>query len=374
MNLRNSMDDNFDYDVIIIGCGPAGSLTARYIRPTKHNLRVLLIDRKKKIGLPVQCGEGILSFVEGQEIGSSTQDKKDLFECPERVKTHRIDRLQMVTPKHKIFEFPVQGYTINRDTFDQYLSQRAQKEGAILKNRISFLGFKDKHSITTNMGEITGNVIVGADGAFSSVAKSCGLQPPQKLAKCVIAKIKGDFNDHTMKLFYGKMFNRGYGWIFSKGDHANVGLGAEFYGKTTKTRRTLRKILDDFIKKELPVKDSDIVFRGGGIVPVGGPIPRTVKDNVLIVGDAAGMVFPATGGGIDSAMIAGRECGTAIWRYFKLGEDLKNYERKWRNILDRDYEKGLRIKKILELMTRYDTTCELFFLILKNSGLKRLFM
>jgi len=94
----------------------------------------------------------------------------------------------------------------------------------------------------------------------------------------------------------------------------------------------------------------------------------------LIVGDAAGMVFPATGGGIDSAMIAGRECGTAIWRYFKLGEDLKNYERKWRNILERDYEKGLRIKKILELMTRYDTTCELFFLILKNSGLKRLFM
>jgi len=374
MNLRNSIDDTFDYDVIIVGCGPAGSVTARYIRPSKHNLRVLLIDRRKKIGLPVQCGEGILSFVEGQEIGSSTQDKKDLFECPERVKTHRIDRLQMVTPKHKIIEFPVQGYTINRDAFDQYLAQRAQEEGAILKNRISFLGFKDKHTITTNMGEITGNVIVGADGAFSSVAKSCGLQPPQKLAKCVIAKIKGDFNDHTMKVFYGKMFNRGYGWIFSKGDHANVGLGFELYGKTIKTGNTLRKLLDDFIKKELSVKGSNILFRGGGIVPVGGPIPRTVKDNVLIVGDAAGMVFPPSGGGIDSAMIAGRECGNAIWRYYKLGEDLNNYEIKWRNILESDFKKGLRIKKILKLMTRYNTTCELFFLILKNSGLTRLFM
>lgn len=374
MNLRDSMDGNFDYDVIIIGCGPAGSITARYIRPTKHNLRVLLIDRKKKIGLPVQCGEGILSFLEGQEIGSSTQDKKDLFECPERVKTHKIDQLQLVSPKHKIIEFPVQGYTINRDTFDQYLTQRAQEEGAILKNRISFLGFKDKHTIITNVGEITGNVIVGADGAFSSVAKSCGLQPPQKLAKCAISKIKGDFNDHTMKLFYGKKFNDGYGWIFSKGDHANVGLGAEFHGKTTITRNNLRKMLDDFIKKELIVKDSDIVIRGGGIVPVGGPIPRTVKDNVLIVGDAAGMVFPATGGGIDSAMIAGRECGTSIWRYFKLGEDLNNYEVKWRNILESDYKKGLRIKKTLQLMTRYDSTCELLFLIVKHVGLARFFM
>jgi len=374
MNLRNSMDNNFDYNVIIVGCGPAGSLTARYIRPTKHNLRVLLIDRKKKIGVPVQCGEGILGFVEGQEIGSSTQDKKNLFKCPERIKAHRIDRLQLVTPKHKKIEFPVKGYTINRDTFDQYLAQRAQEEGAILKNGISFLGFKDEHTITTNLGEITGNVIVGADGAFSSVAKSCGLQPPQKLAKCVIAKIEGDFNDHTMKVFYGKMFNRGYGWIFSKGDHANVGLGTEFYGKSIKTKPPLRKILDDFIKKELIVKDSDILFRGGGIVPLGGPISRTVKDNVLIVGDAAGMVYPSSGAGIDSAMIAGRECGTAICRYFKLGESLNNYERKWRNILESDYQKGLRIKKTFQLMTRCDTTCELFFWIVKHVGLARLFM
>ena len=374
MNLINSIDDNFDYNVIIIGGGPAGSLTARYIRPNKHNLRVLIIDRKKKIGLPVQCGEGILGFVEGQEIGTSTQDKKGLFECPEQVKTHRIDRLQLVTPKHKIIEVPVQGYTINRDTFDQYLAQRAQEEGAILKNGISFHGFKDDHTITTNRGEITGNVIVGADGALSSVAKSCGLQLPQKLATCVIAKIKGDFNDHAMKIFFGKMFNRGYGWIFPKGDHANVGLGSEFYGKSTKIRQPLRKILDGFIKKEVIVKDPDIMFRGGGIVPLGGPIPRTVKGNVLIVGDAAGMVLPFSGGGIDSAMIAGRECGNAIWRYFKLGEDLNNYERNWRSILESDYKKGLRIKKILQFVTRYDTTCELFFWIVKNAGLTRLFM
>jgi len=374
MNLRNSIDDNFDYNVIIVGCGPAGSLTARYIRPTKHNLRVLLIDRKKKIGVPVQCGEGILGSVEGQEIGSSTQDKKNLFECPEQVKAHRIDRLQLVTPKHKIIEVPAQGYTINRDTFDQYLAQRAQEEGAIIKNGISFLGFKDEHTITTNRGEITGNVIVGADGATSSVAKSRGLKPPQKLAGCVIAKIKGDFNDHTMKVFYGKMFNIGYGWVFSKEDHANVGIGTVFYRKSTKKRQPLRKMLDYFIKKELIVKDPDILFRGGGIVPLGGPITRTVKDNVLIVGDAAGMVCPFTGAGIDSAMIAGRECGTAIWRYFKLGEDLKNYERKWRNILESEYQKGLRIKKTLQLMTRYDTTCELFFWIVKNVGLTRLLM
>jgi len=73
-------------------------------------------------------------------------------------------------------------------------------------------------------------------------------------------------------------------------------------------------------------------------------------------------------------MIAGRECGNAIWRYFKLGEDLNNYERNWRSILESDYQKGLRIKKTFQLMTRYNTTCELFFWIVKNAGLARLFM
>ena len=374
MKNQNFINRDFDYDVIIVGCGPAGSVTARYIQPKKNNLRVLILERKKKIGMPVQCGEGILGFLGGREVGSSNYDKKGLFECPEKIKAHRIDKLQFLTPKQKIIEIPVGGHTIHRDLFDQYLAQRAIDEGPIIKKGVNFLGFKDKHTLLTNTGAITGNIIVGADGPISSVAKNCGLQPPKIMAKCVLTKINGDFYDHTMKLFYGKMFRKGYGWVFSKGDHANVGFGTEFYKKSTKTKITLRKILDDFIQKELHIKKDDVFFRGGGLIPTGGLIPRIVKENILIVGDAAGMVHPSTGAGIDSAMSAGRECGTAIMKYFLCNEDLKNYEEIVRSNLYSGYQKGLRVKKTFQWMTTSDITLELAFWVVKKVGITKLLM
>ena len=371
---QNYLDNDFDYDVIIVGCGPAGSITARYIQPKKNGLRVLVIDRRKKIGVPVQCGEGIIGYLAGQETVSNTYDKKELFECPDNVKAHRIDRLQFITLKHKIIEIPVSGYTIHRDLFDQFLSCRAAKEGAIIKKRVSFLGFKDKNTIQTNSGEITGNIIVGADGPTSSVAKSCGLQAPQITAKCVLAKIKGDFYDHTLKLFYGKIFKSGYGWIFSKGDHANVGFGTEFYKPSIKNHYTLRGVLDDFIKKELSVSEDDIFFRGGGIIPTGGLLHRIYKDNVLLVGDAAGMVHPSTGAGIGYAMVAGRECGFAVQRHLLYNEELRNYERKIREILQPSFTKGLRMKKTFQLISSTDFTLELSFWFIKTVGITKFIM
>lgn len=371
MKNQNLIDRDFDYDVIIVGCGPAGSITARYIQPKKNNLRVLILDRKKEIGIPVQCGEGVVGFLGDHEIGPLVYDKKGLFECPEKIKAQRIDKMQFISPKHKIIEIPVKGNTIHRDLFDQYLAQRAFKNGAIIKKGVNFLGFKDKHTILTNIGEITGNIIVGADGPISSVAKCCGLQPPKILAKCIFTKIKGDFNGHMLKQFYKKEFRTGYGWIFPKGDHANVGVGTELYKDPTNTKLSLRKILDDFIQKELNITEEDIFFRGGGLVPSCGLIPRLIKENVLVVGDAAGMVHPSTGAGIGSAMIAGRECGTAIMKYFMCNEDLKNYEERVRDIYQADYQKGLMVKKIFQLLSKNDITFDLAFWFVKKVGITK---
>lgn len=367
------MKKNFDYDITIIGSGPAGSTTARYIHPNKNNLSVLIIDKRKKIGVPVQCGEGIIGFFGGEEVGSSTYDKKGLFECPKEVKAHRIDELNFVSPVGNIIKIPVKGYTIHRDLFDQYLAERAYEEGAILKTGTSFLGLKDRHTLITSNGEITSNIIVGADGANSSVAKSIGLNTPKKFAKCVIAKVLGDFNDHKMKIFYGKKFYGGYSWIFSKGNHANIGFGIESNYRSCKLGKSIRKTLDDFINLELEGKKFEIIYKGGGIVPTSGPISRTVKENFLIVGDAAGMVCPSTGGGIDSAMIAGRECGTTIWKYFRYDEDLDIFDKNWRNILEGYYRKGLVVKKVFQWMTITDMTTEILFKIINKIG-SRLFI
>ena len=287
---------------------------------------------------------------------------------------HRIDRLQFLTLKHKIIDIPINGCTIYRDLFDQYLANLAAIEGAIIKKKVSFLGFKNKNTLKTTNGEITGKIIVGADGPTSRVANSCGLQAPQITARCVLAKIKGNFHDHTLKLYYGEIFKKGYGWIFSKGDHANVGIGTEYYRPLIKTHYTLRRVLDNFIKKELTISEDDIFFRGGGIIPTGSILPRIVKDNVLLVGDAAGMVHPSTGAGIGYAMISGRECGIAVLRNFLFKEDLNNYEKKTRIILQASFKKGLMIKKIFQLITTNDFSLDLAFWFIKKVGITRFIM
>ncbi|MFO7677852.1 MAG: NAD(P)/FAD-dependent oxidoreductase [Thermoplasmatota archaeon] len=374
MQNKRPIDNDFDYDVIIVGCGPAGSITGRYIYPKKNGLRVLILEQKKQIGVPIQCGEGILGFIEGNEIAPSTYDKKGLFECPDHVKAHRIDHLHFISSKKKAIKIPVYGHTLHRDLFDQYLAQRAINEGAEIRKGIRFLSMKDRNTIITSRGEFSANIIVGADGPSSSVACSCGLQPPKVFATCVLAHVKGNFNDHTMKIFYSKIFRMGYAWIFSKGDHGNIGFGTEFYDEIKKNNTTMRNILYDFIKKELDLEKDDVFFNGGGIVPTGGLIPRLIKDNVVLVGDAAGMVHPPTGAGIDSAMVGARECGIAIQRYFSYNEKLINYEKKIKAMFGPGYQKGLRVKKIFQLLTTTDITLDMAFRFVNTIGITKFFI
>lgn len=374
MNHRRLLQKDVDYDVIIVGGGPAGSITARYLYPKQSGLRVLILEQKKQIGVPVQCGEGILGVLEGHEVSPSTYDKKGLFECPDHTKAHRIDHLHFISSKNKMISIPVYGHTLHRDLFDQYLAQRAIEEGAELKQSTRFLSFKDRNTIVTSKGEFSAKIIVGADGSYSSVAASCGLPACKPLATCVLAHVRGDFNDHAMKLFYSKNFLMGYAWVFSKGDHANVGFGTEFYDVIRKKNLTMRTILYDFIQKQLSATKDDIMFSGGGVAPTGGLVSRLVNDNVVLVGDAAGMVHPSTGAGIDSAMVGARECGIAIHRHLLYGEDLCDYESKAKTLFHVGYLKALRLKKTIQLLTTTDFTLDMAFRIVKAIGITKFVM
>ena len=312
--------NSFDYDVIIVGVGPAGSSTARYTLQNNKDLRVLLIDKKRQVGLPIQCGEALSKISSWKKIMPSRYPLEELFTIPKSMIAQEIKHLDIFSPMLKKYTIDINGMILYRDRFDQHLAKLATQKGAELLLETTVQGLKDTHTLLTSNGEIKGNVIVGADGPHSLIAKSVGLTTPNdiyRLCPSVMCIVEGDFHCNTSRMYYGKRFGEGFAWMFPKGNTANIGLGSEW----RKHKKSLNLILDDFLKY-LGISEKDVIYRNGGPIPMGGIIPKTVKDNVMIVGDAAGMVFSSTGLGIGPAMIAGRECGLAISNNIEKGTSI----------------------------------------------------
>lgn len=347
---------SYDYDVIIVGAGPAGSTTARYILQENNDLKVLILDRKKEVGIPIQCGEAISKISKWKKYMPVDYPLEDIFKIPRHAIAQEINHIDFYSPKLRSYRVDIEGMVLYRDRFDQHLAKLAIQNGADLRLNTSVKSLNDPHTLLTSKGKLTGNVIVGADGPQSMITKSIGLTTPndmQPLCPSVMCIVKGDFNDDTSRVYWGSRFANGFAWVFPKGETANIGLGCEW----KKYRKPLKQIFNDLLR-DLGITEENILYRSGGFIPLGGIIPKTVKDNVLIVGDAAGMVFPSTGAGIGPAMVAGRECGIAIANYFKKGISLDSYEQRWRRLLELNFKKSLKEKNRFLWLTRHDFILE----------------
>jgi len=119
---------------------------------------------------------------------------------------------------------------------------------------------------------------------------------------------------------------------------------------------------------KLGVEPRDVTM---GFVPQSGPLKRTVKGNVLLVGDAAGHVMPTNGGGIPLAMIAGRIAGNAIREHIKSGASLDEYEKRWRQVLARPLAASLWTRGLADMFLPSDRRTELAMRVLGVRGLSR---
>jgi digeranylgeranylglycerophospholipid reductase len=196
-------------------------------------------------------------------------------------------------------------------------------------------------------------VIIAADGVGSRVARWAGLNTALKLSDVesgIQFKMVGvDFESPSVMEFYfgKKVAPGGYAWIFPKGeDMANVGLGV----LGSRAGMPAIEYLKNFVERMPGLRKGKIIEINGGGVPVSGPLERTVKDNVLLVGDAARQVNALTGGGIDSSMRAGAIAGEVAAKAIKEGEvseeRLLEYERRWRERMGKSLERYYRAKEV----------------------------
>ncbi|MBN1860051.1 MAG: NAD(P)/FAD-dependent oxidoreductase, partial [Candidatus Thermoplasmatota archaeon] len=201
--------------------------------------------------------------------------------------------------------------------------------------------------------EIEADIVVGADGVESRIGKWAGIQTtlkPYDLETCAQYTLTNiDWESPYCDFFLGsKVAPGGYVWIFPKGkDVANVGIGV--LASLSDSGKALR-LLDHFISSHPELKQGEPLRLITGADPVAEPI-ESVKDNLLLVGDAARQVDPITGGGLMHAIEAGKYAGETIGKAVEAqrfdSHLLMEYETKWKTAFGKKLHRNYVVKEIM---------------------------
>jgi digeranylgeranylglycerophospholipid reductase len=349
------------YDVVVVGAGPAGSVTAR--TAAENGLDVLLIERNAEIGVPVKCAEGVSREIERYvEI-----DPRWICTEVKGIITYGPDGTAVTL---SVEGSEVVGYVLERRLFDKYLAQQAARAGAEVRVKTQAYGLVQKDGTVTGVYvrtpddelRIRANIVVGADGVESRVGRWAGIDTRLPLSDvCTCAEFlmsDVEVNEHYLETYFGRgIAPKGYLWIFPKGKRcANVGLGIG--GDVSGDGHRARDYLRSFVDQRFP--DGKVLAEIYGVVPLSGPVYETVANGVVLVGDAARHVQPITGGGILQAVQGGRIAGNVIAKAVQeknvSKKRLREYEKRWRREFGRELEVGLKAKNIVLNLNEQEMT------------------
>ena len=314
-------DEGERFDAIVVGGGPCGATAATELARAGHS--VLLLDKDGRIkpcggAIPPRCVED--------------------FDIPDSQLVAQIRSALMVAPSGRQVPMPIDGgYVgmVDREHFDEFLRQRAEDAGAA-RAYGSFERF-DRNadgSVTVRyrakrdgadgpLRTVVAKALVGADGARSAVARQA--VPGADRVPCVFAYHeivkspqagdgKADFEPSRCDVYYqGRVSPDFYGWVFPHGPHTSIGVGSANKGFSLRgATKTLREVAG--------LEDCELVRREGAPIPL-KPLKKWDDGrNVVVAGDAAGIVAPASGKGIYYAMEGGRQAGLAASAFLATGD------------------------------------------------------
>ncbi|MEM5814992.1 MAG: NAD(P)/FAD-dependent oxidoreductase [Candidatus Aenigmatarchaeota archaeon] len=319
------------YNVIIIGAGISGNRIADIL--SRKGLRVLVIEEHSKVGFPSKCTGLVSQRI--KELLPFLDDKIFLNEIKIGKFIFKKEFFEL-KPKSKI-------YVIDRIKLDESIYRRAIANGVEYKFGERFLSgelLNDRVVVKTSIGKYEGDVLVGADGPFSAVAKNFKLYEETEFFIGLQSTIKGDFEKEKVEVWFGEnIAPEFFAWVVPLNSKiARIGLATK-----KNTLAYFRRFLRRRVKKVVYPDTS-------GIIKI-GLIKKTVSNRVLLVGDAAMQVKPFSGGGVIYSLIASEVASLAILKAFKsknyTEEFFKtNYESLWRKKLESGIKKGLLLRKL----------------------------
>src|SRR3989442_13276835 len=159
------------YDVIVVGAGPAGGTAARYA--ARNGLNVLLLDKRREVGVPVQCGEYVAENDEIRALFPTVGELDDLMEVPHRVREVDTPVIRIWSPNGRRYDVPFRGFTVRRDRMDQRIVAQATPEGAELMTETTVHGGHGDEG-ETNRGAFRGKIAIGSHRPRAPGAKAGG--------------------------------------------------------------------------------------------------------------------------------------------------------------------------------------------------------
>ncbi|MDH7597257.1 MAG: NAD(P)/FAD-dependent oxidoreductase [Methanothrix sp.] len=355
--------------ITVVGAGPAGSTAAE--TAAGLGAEVILVERRMEIGSPVQCGGFIPEASELTDLLPDARLPETLVEIPERFILNRTKVQRLYAPSGRYAEFPVAGRCVDRRSFDRYLAHRAARAGARLivgteaEVRGQSVCLKGRRE-----GVIDADVVIGADGPMSAVARAIGAIQRDEPGICLeYEMVDVDIDRDAAEMYFGERWAPGgYAWIIPLGDDiANVGVGVRrsYIRGEIDLPLILRRFVEEHPHAGRILRKGEIVAVMRGIVPSGG-MPEIIQSGrFLLAGDAAGHVMATSGGGVPLAMVAGRIAGEVA-----AAHDLDAYTSRIERELGAPLRGSVMIRRIVDRAMRSDRSMDVVFSLLDPMMMK----
>lgn len=303
----------------IIGAGPIGSYLAYLL--AKKGEKVRLFEEHTEIGRPVQCA------------ATFTNALFDIVPLKKNIILNKIKKIKLIAPNNDFLDisFGKENLVLDRSEFDKYLINMAVDNGAELFLYHKLLDI-NKDELIFKQKKVKKDILIGADGPLSLVAKKSGLFSDRIFLKGVQARVESNF-DKDIALTY---LNVGeFSWVIPETESiARVGVVCR-----NNPQEHFKKIYEKIGDRKR------IIEYQGGLIPLYNPnIRLSIDDNTFLIGDAAAMVKPTTYGGIVPGLLAAKV----------LAQDLNNYEIEYKKSIEKDLKLGLLIRNILNKFSDSD--------------------